>query len=311
MIVKTILPALVVLMLAVPVVAQDKGTLDPQPLSALANPNDPKTPAKQLFGRRATPARMESHVIGFYAKGCLAGAEALPINGPTWQVMRLSRNRNWGHPELIKFLKRLSSKGAKLGWPGLLVGDMSQPRGGPMITGHASHQVGLDADIWLTPMPKRELTREEREETSATMAVAPSRLDVDPTVWTPAHGALIRAAAEDPKVQRVFVNAAIKKALCREAGGDGDWLNKVRPYWGHDYHFHVRLACPSDSPDCKPQDPVPPEEGCGKDLDWWFRDAVIHPKPEPPPDPTKPVKPRPQVTMKDLPPACRAVLAAP
>ena len=311
MIVKTILPALVVLMLAVPVVAQDKGTLDPQPLSALANPNDPKTPAKQLFGRRATPARMESHVIGFYAKGCLAGAEALPINGPTWQVMRLSRNRNWGHPELIKFLKRLSSKGAKLGWPGLLVGDMSQPRGGPMITGHASHQVGLDADIWLTPMPKRELAREEREETSATMAVAPSRLDVDPTVWTPAHGALIRAAAEDPKVQRVFVNAAIKKALCREAGGDGDWLNKVRPYWGHDYHFHVRLACPSDSPDCKPQDPVPPEEGCGKDLDWWFRDAVIHPKPEPPPDPTKPVKPRPQTTMKDLPPACRAVLAAP
>jgi penicillin-insensitive murein endopeptidase len=160
-------------------------------------------------------------------------------------------------------------------------------------------------------MPKRELSRDEREEMSATMAVAPSRLDVDHSVWTPAHGALIRAAAEDPKVQRVFVNAAIKKALCREAGGDGDWLNKVRPYWGHDYHFHVRLACPSDSPDCKPQDPVPPEEGCGKDLDWWFRDAVIHPKPEPPPDPTKPRKPRPQTTMKDLPPACRAVLAAP
>jgi penicillin-insensitive murein endopeptidase len=312
MIVKTILPALVVLMLALPAMAQDKGTLDPQPLPALANPNDPKTPAKQLFGRRATPAaQMESHVVGFYSKGCLAGAEALPINGPTWQVMRLSRNRNWGHPDLIRFLKRLSAKGAKLGWPGLLVGDMSQPRGGPMITGHASHQVGLDADIWLTPMPKRELTREEREEISATMAVAPSRLDVDPAVWTPAHGALIRAAAEDPKVQRVFVNPAIKKALCREAGGEGEWLTKVRPYWGHDYHFHVRLVCPSGSPDCKPQDPVPAEEGCGKDLDWWFRDAVIHPKPEPPPDPTKPRKPRPQTTMKDLPPACRAVLAAP
>ncbi len=180
-----------------------------------------------------------------------------------------------------------------------------------MITGHASHQVGLDADIWLTPMPKRELSREEREETSATMAVAPSRLDVDHSVWTPAHGALIKAAAEDPKVQRVFVNAAIKKALCRETGGEGDWLNKVRPYWGHDYHFHVRLVCPSGSPDCKPQDPVPAEEGCGKDLDWWFRDAVIHPKPEPPPDPTQPRKPRPQTTMKDLPAACRAVLAAP
>jgi penicillin-insensitive murein endopeptidase len=312
MIVKAILPTLMALMLtAGPVMAQDKGTLDPHPLPPLANPDDPKTPAKQLFGRRTTAAKMDTHVIGFYAKGCLAGGEALPINGPTWQVMRLSRNRNWGHPSLIRFLERLSGKGAKLGWPGLLVGDMSQPRGGPMITGHASHQVGLDADIWLTPMPARELTREEREEMSATMAVAPSRLDVDPAVWTPAHAALIRAAAEDPKVQRVFVNAAIKKALCRQAGGEGDWLNKVRPYWGHDYHFHVRMVCPPDSPACKPQDPVTPGDGCGKDLDWWFRDAVIHPQPAPPPDPTKPVKPRPQTTMKDLPSACRAVLAAP
>jgi penicillin-insensitive murein endopeptidase len=295
------------------VLAQDKGTVDPKPLPPLAHPNDPKIGAKELFGRKVLPAAAEKpRVVGFYAHGCIAGAEGLPINGDNWQVMRLSRNRYWAHPDMVALVKRLAARANKeAGWPGILVGDMSQPRGGPMITGHASHQVGLDADIWLTPMPKRELTREEREEMSATMAVAPSRLDVDPAVWTPAHGALIRAAAEDPKVQRVFVNPAIKKALCREAGGEGEWLTKVRPYWGHDYHFHVRLACPSGNPDCKPQDPVPAEEGCGKDLDWWFRDAVIHPKPEPPPDPTKPAKPRRQTTMKDLPPACRAVLAAP
>jgi penicillin-insensitive murein endopeptidase len=108
-------------------------------------------------------------VVGFYASGCLAGAVALPIDGEAWQVMRLSRNRNWGHPELIHFLKGLGTKVAKAGiWRGLLVGDMSQPRGGPMISGHASHQVGLDADIWLTPMPPRKLTRVEREEMSAT-----------------------------------------------------------------------------------------------------------------------------------------------
>src|SRR4051794_16726277 len=119
MVVKAILPTLIVLMLvAGPVRAQDKGTLDPQPLPELANPADPKTPAKQLFGRRNTPAKLDTQVIGFYSKGCLAGGEALPINGPTWQVMRLSRNRNWGHPALIRFLKRLSAKGAKLGWPG-------------------------------------------------------------------------------------------------------------------------------------------------------------------------------------------------
>src|SRR3954452_1030098 len=143
---------------AVPAAAQDKGTVDPKPLPPLAHPDDPKNPAKELFARRVKPADLAARSIGFYMHGCLAGGVALPINGKTWQVMRLSRNRNWGHPDMIKFLEDLSEKGAKVGWPGLLVGDMSQPRGGPMITGHASHQVGLDADIWLSPMPNRELT---------------------------------------------------------------------------------------------------------------------------------------------------------
>ncbi|MGH8639529.1 MAG: penicillin-insensitive murein endopeptidase [Burkholderiales bacterium] len=293
--------------------AQDKGTVNPKPLPPLAKPDDPKTPAKELFVRRPLPAPLASRSIGFYAKGCLAGAMAMPINGETWQVMRLSRNRNWGHPNLIKYLEELSEKGRKVGWNGLLVGDISQPRGGPMYTGHASHQVGLDADIWFTPMPSRELTRREREEISATMVVARSRKDVDPKVWTPAHAAIIKAAAEDPQVERIFVNAAIKKALCRYDGPDRTWLRKVRPMWGHDYHFHVRLSCPPDSPNCRPQDATPAGDGCGKALDWWFRDAIIRPrpKPKPPKDPKVKPKPRPQITMKDLPAACRQVLLAP
>src|SRR5215207_1223153 len=235
--------------------AQTRGTLDLQQLPALAKPDDPATPAKELFGRRPVPAPLEARTIGFYSKGCLAGAKALPINGKTWQVMRLSRNRNWGHPNMVRFLEKLADKGTKVGWRGLLVGDMSQARGGPMLTGHASHQVGLDADIWLTPMPDRELTRAEREGMSATMVVTADRKDVDPNVWTPAHGAIIKLAAQDPQVERIFVNPAIKKALCREAGSDRGWLKKVRAYWGHDYHFHVRIRCPADSPECKPQDP--------------------------------------------------------
>src|SRR6202521_1568445 len=143
--------------------AQDKGSLDSKPLPPLANPSDPKLGARELFARKVLPAAMPTHVVGFYAKGCIAGAEALPINGATWQVMRLSRNRNWAHPGLVALLKRLADKAHKdAGWPGILVGDMSQPRGGPMLTGHASHQVGLDADILLTPMPDRRLSREER-----------------------------------------------------------------------------------------------------------------------------------------------------
>ena len=287
--------------------AQDLGTLDPQPLAPLAHPNDPKTPAKELFGRKVAPTSGPSHVIGFYGAGCLAGAVALPINGPTWQVVRLSRNRDWGHPELIQFLERLGNKAAKTGtWPGLLVGDMSQPRGGPMLTGHASHQVGLDADIWLSPMPPRELNRAEREQMLATMVVAESRRDVDPKLWTPGHFAVIKAAAADPDVVRIFVNPAIKKALCREAGSDRTWLEKVRPWWGHDYHFHVRLRCPADSPECKPQPPASGGDGCGKELNSWFTDAILHPKPPPRPETPKPGKP-----ISALPAACRAVLASP
>ena len=303
---RTLTTLLLLLALATPAWAQDKGTLDPAPLPPLANPDDPATAAKQLFGRKAAPAALATRAIGFYAKGCLAGARALPVNGKTWQVMRLSRNRMWGHPELIALIERLAHKAPRVGWRGLLVGDLSQPRGGPMLTGHASHQVGLDADIWLTPMPERELTRREREEMSATMTVGADRLDVDPAVWTPGHLGIIKAAATDAAVERVLVNAAIKKALCREARGDRGWLNKVRPYYGHDYHFHVRIGCPSDSSGCKSQDPVPPGEGCGKDLNWWFRDAIIHPKPSP-----TPPKPKPPLTMADLPPECRQVLIAP
>src|SRR5258707_1584367 len=184
--------------------AKDKG-MDPRLLPPLANPNDPKIGARELFGRKILPAAMPTRVVGFYAKGCIAGAEALPINGDTWQVMRLSRNRNWAHPNLVALLERLSIKARKdAGWPGILVGDMSQPRGGPMITGHASHQAGLDADILLTPMPNRRLSREEREETSAVMMVREDRLDIDPKVWTPSHLAVIRAAAQEPSVQRIF-----------------------------------------------------------------------------------------------------------
>ena len=287
--------------------AQDRGSVDPKPLPPLAHPDDPKTPARELFGRRTTAASMPARTIGFYSKGCLAGGVALPINGRTWQVMRLSRNRNWGHPKLVELLKRLSEKGAKVGWRGLLVGDMSQPRGGPMFTGHASHQVGLDADIWLTPMPGRQLSRNEREEMSAVMMVRADRLDVDPNAWTPTHLAVIRAAALEPSVQRIFVNAAIKKALCREAKGDRHWLHKVRPMYGHDYHFHIRIKCPPGAGECDSQ-PDPNEgEGCSTgDLAYWFSDAVLHPKP-----PKVPPKPKPPMTMASLPPACKAVLNAP
>jgi penicillin-insensitive murein endopeptidase len=155
-------------------------------------------------------------------------------------------------------------------------------------------------------MPDHVQTREEREFTSATDVVAPNLLDVDPKEWTHTRTELIRAAANDPAVERIFVNAAIKKALCREAGSDRQWLSKVRPWYGHAEHFHVRLACPADSAECKPQPPPDPGDGCGQELDYWFKETTLHPTP-----PLIPPKPKPPLTLAGLPPACKQVVHAP
>jgi penicillin-insensitive murein endopeptidase len=274
--------------------------------AALASPpaTAAEKPAKELFGAAAVPAAMAARSIGSYAKGCLAGAMALPVNGERWQVMRLSRNRMWGNPALIGYLEKLAAKAPSVGWNGLLVGDLAQPRGGPMLTGHTSHQIGLDADVWLTPMPGRQLSASERETMSAVSMLDRSGKAVDPGIFTPQHRAILKTAASMRGVARIFVNPAIKLALCQGETGDRSWLRVVRPWWGHDYHFHVRIDCPAGSSGCKPQDPPPPGEGCGAELMSWF-------KPPPPVDKTKPAKrPRP-LTLADLPPACGEVLVAP
>ncbi|MDA9854789.1 penicillin-insensitive murein endopeptidase, partial [bacterium] len=125
--------------------------------------------AKNLFGSAQTGSDQTPSAFGSYAKGCLAGADQLTESGPTWQVMRLSRNRNWGHPETINYIQKLSQRASNLrGWNGLYIGDISQPRGGPMLSGHASHQIGLDVDIWLRRADDLSLSRARREEISST-----------------------------------------------------------------------------------------------------------------------------------------------
>ncbi len=286
-------------LIAAPAVAQDRGTLQPKELPPLKNPADPNNVAKDVFGRAKAGAPGKPEVVGFYSKGCLQGGVALPLDGPNWQVMRPSRNRFWGHPDLVAFLQSIAQRAPQeTGRTGILVGDMAQPRGGPMLTGHASHQSGLDADLWLMPMPDRRFTRAEREELPATNMVRADWLDIDPAVWSPDTIAFLKLLAREQRVERLFVNAAIKKALCRDVKSDRSWLSKVRPMWGHNYHVHVRLTCPADAPDCAPQDKPPPGDGCDASLDWWFTDEALH---------SKPGKPRPPLKMADMPPACRRI----
>ena len=268
--------------------------------------------AKNLFGQARTPAPLAARSIGFYSKGCLAGGIQLPIDGPAWQAMRLSRNRNWGHPKLISLVEHLADDAQKLdGWPGLLVGDISQARGGPMLTGHASHQIGLDADIWLTPMPKKRFSEKERENVPATSMLDSTDIAVDPKVFTDKHVALIKRAASYPEVERVLVHPAIKKALCEAAGTDRAWLGKVRPIGGHYYHFHVRIKCPPGMAGCISQPPPTGNDGCGKEVEQWLarlKPATGPPKPRPPG--YKPPPPKAPLMLAEMPKECQDVLRA-
>ncbi|PYE84298.1 penicillin-insensitive murein endopeptidase [Pseudoroseicyclus aestuarii] len=260
--------------------------------------------AQPLLTARATPSAHGPEALGFYSAGCQAGAQALPESGPTWQAMRLSRNRFWGQPDLIDYIEDLSRAAAQLpGWEGIYVGDMSQPRGGPMPGSHASHQNGIDVDIWLDAPQRLDLTRAEREAISASNFQRGNGAYSN-SAWTPQHEALLRAAASDPRTERIFIFPGAKVSMCENATGDRSWLRKIRPWYGHADHIHVRLNCPAGNPGCEPQDPIPPGDGCQDARDWV--NNILNP---PPPDPNwTPAPPKPPVTMASLPPQCTAVL---
>ena len=259
--------------------------------------------AKEVFGYLPLPNRGGSQAIGSYAKGCQSGASELTETGSTWQAMRLSRNRNWGQPELVDFLHDLSKFAAtQPGWSGLYIGDISQPRGGPMLTGHASHQIGLDADIWMLPPSRLDLSAQERENLSSISMQRAGGAYVNDK-WSPQHEAILKRAASDPRVARIFVFAGAKVEMCKNATGDRSWLRKIRPWWGHHYHFHVRLNCPDGDRSCVNQAPPPPGDGCA-DAEAWV-DRILNP---PPPSGT-PSKPRGPIRMADLPLACAQVAA--
>lgn len=289
-------------------------------LAALALPAGAgaETLANRLFGAQKEPSQQASTAIGSYAKGCSAGAAELPESGPTWQAMRLSRHRNFGQPEMIEFLQDLSRTAVDVGWKGLYIGDISQPRGGPMTSGHASHQIGLDADIWMLQPQSLKLTRAQREKISSVSVRSADQKSVT-KYWTKSHHALMKAAASDDRVDRIFVAAAVKIEMCRTArASDKSWLQKIRPLYGHNTHFHVRLKCPPGNRACETQKPTVSQlskggDGCDETLQWWVTDYLNPPKPKPGANKPK-AKPAPkkrgprEFVMADLPDQCTSVL---
>ena len=285
-------------------------------LTLLAQPARSETTAANLFAAKLTPSNQQSMPVGSYSRGCAAGNVQLPETGPTWQAMRLSRDRNWGNPVLVSYLEDLSAAVTRLGWRGLYIGDMGNPRGGPMISGHASHQIGLDADIWFLPPARLDLTAGQREAIASISIRSDDQLSVNAN-WNPSYRAMLKAAASDPRVDRIFVAAAIKIEMCKTAiAADAKWLQHIRPEASHQDHMHVRLKCPPGASLCQSQTPTVADlsnggSGCDDTLMYWVSDAYLHPKPPKTPAPPAPHKKGPrEFTMTDLPSQCASVLSS-
>jgi penicillin-insensitive murein endopeptidase len=246
-----------------------------------------------------SPSQGPIQVIGGVSNGCIGGADALPETGAGYVSIRRYRNRYYGHPELLRFIEEVGRAQQRRRGLAMMVGDLSQPRGGLMSSSHRSHQNGLDVDIWFTlaDSPADARRRMDQQPDPRSM-VRPDGLSVS-DAWGEDQRFLIETAARHRSVERIFVNPAIKRELCRSATAERGWLRKVRPWKGHDAHFHVRLACPPGSPQCDRQAALPPGDGCGEELTWWFSEEA-----------RRPIKKKPgQGSSAPVPPAsCRAIL---
>lgn len=265
----------------------------PRPAAAADASRDP-------WARVMTPAPGPAEVFGTWTRGCVAGAEPLPATGPGYQVVHLSRHRYYGHPELLSFIEQLGRRAEAAGLAPFYVGDMAQPRGGPMPSGHAAHEVGMEADIYFDLDRKPDLPPAAREDVEPPSMLLANYHELDTHEFGPKQIELLKLAATDPRVARIFVNPVIKAAVCRSVLGstpeERAWIRPIRPWFGHAAHFHVRLHCPEGSPQCREQKPPPPGDGCGAELESWLR----HLPPPPPED-------RPHA-LPLLPAACHRVL---
>jgi penicillin-insensitive murein endopeptidase len=243
-------------------------------------------------------AQEPPRIVGGPGAGCIAGAVELPPQGPGYETIRQSRSSFWGHPTTIAALELLAPRAQAAGLGTLYMNDISLPHGGPMAGMHASHMLGLDADVELDVRPKPPLTPAQRDAVEVEPLVTPDGRGVDPALWSPGIAGLIRLATDLPGVDRLLVNPAIKRQLCLDVTGDRAWLHRVRPWYGHTAHMHIHFRCPPGQPECRDQAPIPPGDGCDASLDWWFAQLG---KPTPPAAPPRPL---------ELPAACAAVLNA-
>ena len=196
---------------------------------------EPVQPSAARSARERRIRWRRSQSLGTPTAGRLVNGVQLPASGrdfTTWDpVLRRSPNRGWrrwGTDRLVLVLLHVAREHSRAHReaPPLLIGDLSRPHGGDFgphfgYIGHASHQNGLDADIYYP--------RSDRARRAPRTAV-----QIDRRLSQELVDRLTRAGAA-----RVFV-------------GPGTGLTGppgvVQVVANHDNHLHVRIALTESSP---------------------------------------------------------------
>ena len=163
----------------------------------------------------------------------------------------------------------------------------------------------MDIDIWLRLTDER-LSENELAVPKPISVVDLTNYKLRKSNWTDDHFQVIRYAAKDQKVVRIFVHPVIKQTLCDQESSDANeraWLGKIRPWWGHHSHFHVRLKCPKGSSNCIAQANPPKGDGCGDELASWAPQTI------PVPPPKKVAKSKKKKKVKVMPSQCLALIS--
>jgi hypothetical protein len=164
--------------------------------------------------------------VGLPYGGSLIDGTQLPLEGPDWVTWNPvtdsvpnAPRRLYGNDRTIRAIVSVTAayRAAHPHAPRVVVGDISREGGGPMTDEHVSHQNGLDVDVYY-PRVDREL-RAPR---------APDQID--------------HRLAQD-LVDR-FVAAGAQMIFVGYSTGFHGPAGVVVPYWGHDYHMHVRFPPP-------------------------------------------------------------------
>lgn len=215
----------------------------------------------------SSEAVFSSEAIGFYSGGKLKDGVSIMDSGITIHKLFLSRKRFFGTQEIQDVISdaadfvRQEHPQAEL----IQIGDIANKEGG-LCKGHSSHQNGLDADIVYLTKNGRLQSQDAPywEEEFVKNNIVSSNFHID------RNFSLFKFLIINKSVNRIFVDAAIKKVFCSFAKKNNllndtetvETLRRIRVEKLHSTHFHMRINCPQTDLTCKPQVEVPLGSGC-------------------------------------------------